>query len=386
MAPVPVAAGLTRETPAGPTHRRRRGHGSLIFNLAFAVVALVAYFISSSAAPTSGLPGDTLGSFAGYGVVATPVSVSAAWRVPRIEGSAARSASTWIGVQSSAGAFVQVGTLEDCSVDPWNSAPSTQYTAFWSDDDVRFHAQSLGAVTVRAGDLVQASLVQVPKGWRLTIRNARTGRATSLTVPYRTRGFDEAEWFQEDPTDERTNSPVPYPALSAVRFTDVRLNGHAPRLSLGDEGWMSARGQAWAPTPLREDAFTIERRTLSPEQLRWVSALAPLRVAANEFDNLESTWRAHPPTAATARDELRPLELAYATTQRTMTAMSWPLIGRTGLDRLFAAHGQDIDALRVVAAAEPRPTPRDLARLASARVTLFAVEQSVDSRIGLPPT
>lgn len=344
---------------------------------------LTAIFTTSAPPSSAGVPTGALGPFAGYIDFTTPLSVSASWRVPRIEGSAARYASTWIGVENTMGDFVQVGVLENCFVDPYTSIPSIVYTAFWSSDEEGFHPQILGTVPVTAGDVVDASLSAVAQGWRLTIRNSRTGEVASRTVNYPQRAFTQAEWLQEDPSDENF-SQVAYPALSAIHFSNVMVNGHAPHLSRTSEDWMSARGQAWAPTSLIGDGFTIEKRTLTAEQRRWVTTLRPLRVAFLRFFEYQSLWRAHPVTTAVAERELRPLILAYAATRRAVTATSWTPIGRAALDQYFAACERYITASSALAAGEPLPTPSDVATVAATLTAWRLASLMVPARIGLP--
>jgi len=221
----------------------------------------------TSPPPRLVIPASALGTFAGYEWIGPVHTVSAEWRVPKITLLNSSDSSTWIGVESPSGAFVQIGTTEDSSPqsDILNGGLAVDQ-GFWSDDTVEFHPQLLDDMSyldqhVRAGDLVTASITRVLGGWQLRLHDERSALSFDQKIPMTTAAFDEVEWLQEDPTNSDTNEPLPYPNLGPVVFTHLSVNGFPPVLGFDNAVWMSVPNRDFSVTGLRNDSFEVVPRT-----------------------------------------------------------------------------------------------------------------------------
>jgi peptidase A4-like protein len=335
--------------------------------------------MAGSTTPAGNIPANALGAFVGYRWLGVPISLSAEWRVPRILSSSDGHASTWIGLQSSSGAFIQIGTTEDS----YAGVPSV-YAGFWSDDQVHFHPKQTFSSMVRPGDLMSATISDSERGWRMQIIDTRDHSSFVKTIAIVKADFSEAEWFQEDPTDEQTDSPLPYPRLSQVRLTKVKLNGRVPTMRLSNQVWMSVPGQDFAPTPLQSDSYTVVPVQLNPIQAQWVTAKASYDVAAKKFDDDEALWRTHPPSSASAGMQLQPFLVALNAYCALLASGSWPTVPAPDITALITAYRQDGTALMALANAEPRPGASVITHLARTRSNLETAAQSVTGAMGLP--
>lgn len=356
---------------------------SILAFLVLTTLAPVGVGIGADAAdaqtPVGTVPANALGSFVGYRWSGVPISLSAEWRVPSILQSSAGDASTWIGLQSSSGAFIQIGTTEDSPM-----GFHSVYAGFWSDDQVHFHPQRTFSSTVRPGDLMSASISDSEHGWRMQITDTRDHSRFVKTIPIVKADFNEAEWFQEDPTDELTDSPLPYPRLSRVRLTNLKLNGRVPAMALSNQEWMSVAGQDFAPTPLRNGSYMVVPVQLDPVQTQWVTARASYEAAAKKFDDEEATWRAHPPSSASAGEQLQPFLVALNSYCESLASQSWPRVPQSDIAALVAAYRQDAAALAALAKAEPKPGSAVISQLDRTRADLQTAKQGVAAAIGLP--
>jgi hypothetical protein len=354
------------------------------------IVVLVAIGIGvgTDAAPTTlanSVPPSALGAFVGYRAFGTSHSISAEWRVPRILGSSEAHASTWIGLQNESGAFIQVGTTEDSFVGDREGIPhGVSYAGFWSGDKVEFRPQPTLPQPVRAGDLMSASISETKSGWRVQLVDTRNEMHFVRTMRLGTTDLTEAEWFQEDPTDEVTNSPLPYPHLSQIRWTNLELNGDAPNFSLDNQEWMSVPGMDYAPTTLKGDSYRVIPVHLDSLQVRWAIAKVPYSPVAKTFDDEEATWREHPPSSRLAKAELRPFVAALHAYDQTLAHRSWPPVPRSDIHELIVAYSQDGAALAALANAEPKPSTSIIARLDETRINLRVATQRVLNQMGLP--
>jgi hypothetical protein len=338
----------------------------------------------AAASTANTVPASALGPFVGYRWFGAPHSISAQWRVPRILQSSEAHASTWIGLQGESGAFIQIGTTEDVWTGQKDLPNGAYYSGFWSDDEVGFRPQPTFPAHVRPGDLMTASIAETTGGWRVQLVDARNHLSLDRTISMGTTDVSEAEWHQEDPTDGATESPVPYPRLSPIRMTDLKVNGHPPQGGLDNQLWMSVPGQDFAPTGLKGDSFDVVPVHLNPAQVQWLSAYAPYGVAASKFDLEEAFWRSHPPPSSVARRELHPFLAALGAREQTLSSHSWPSVPQSDIDGLIAASRQDGAALTALANAEPKPGAKVIARLDQSRSDLRLAGQRVTDRMGLP--
>jgi hypothetical protein len=201
--------------------------------------------------PRGGRPHPVFGAFAGYNWFGSVRSVGASWRVPRIErDSSPGRAGTWIGAEAPglgrSAPFIQVGTSQEL-----HAGDHAFYFAFWRDTVRHFHP----AVLFRAkpGDQISASLVNAGNRWAVSIRDITSGRLRTVrTLEEGRAAFNMAGWIDEDITSARTNRPIPYPRLSRIRFTAMRVDGRPPAGAALRSTWMSEHGTYLGPSALRD--------------------------------------------------------------------------------------------------------------------------------------
>jgi hypothetical protein len=196
-------------------------------------------------------------AFAGYVWQGRVKSVSGSWGVPRVLGSSPDVlAGTWIGAQASPveDPFIQVGTNEGRLPGKTRRAPV--YFAFWSDTAKHFHPVSL--FPVAPGDAVSAGLTLGPKGWIVTIVDTTSGERARVTTTQETDAvFHQADWTEEDVTDQKTGKVFRYPRLASITFRRVTVNSIPPSpFSLGIQS-MSEPTASITPSDFDHDSFTL---------------------------------------------------------------------------------------------------------------------------------
>lgn len=238
-----------------PARRRNRAVSVLVGIVSIAVaVSLViggANLGTTSVTPDPATP--QMGSFAGY-IGYMPVNqISASWRVPAIlNSSAGGGASTWIGVQGTGkGEFFQVGTTESYE------AGTTFYEAFWSDPAQGFHARIM--MPVSAGDEIRAQISEESGAWQASVDDVTEGHAQA--APTSSGVFTSislAEWIQEDPSLPHSQH-IPYPDITSVTLSQLRVNGSAPSASeLQPQIMVLPHGRRIEPGPLVDNGFTTK--------------------------------------------------------------------------------------------------------------------------------
>jgi hypothetical protein len=197
-------------------------------------------------------------AFAGYTWYGSVSSVQASWSVPRIPGSPAGGAGTWIGAQGPGtrlnGPFIQVGINETRY--PSSAGARDVYRAFWT--DTVHHFLPVNLFPVRPGDSLWASLTHRRRRWAVAIRDLTSGTGTQVTTQQEGRAsFDWAEWEQEDVG--LVGQPFDYPRLSTVGFQRLEVNGRPPALAGLYSSWMTKDRQRLAPSDLKNDSFSLRR-------------------------------------------------------------------------------------------------------------------------------
>lgn len=196
-------------------------------------------------------------------------SVSATWTIPTVAPKSLGRASTWIGAEAYAtpgdpGRFIQIGDLEE----RWNprrfvgsglsfKANPAYYRLFWSDTDRRFHP--VDVQPVQAGDVVHASMALVHGQWRLRFVDARSKLDISFSTREEAGPMDQADWLQEDPRRSTDYQLEPYPEISPISFTALRVNAKIPALPTMIQvihGPVRSKVQP-SPSFLRDDSFTV---------------------------------------------------------------------------------------------------------------------------------
>jgi Peptidase A4 family len=295
---------------------------------ALAVGGTVASSSAASAAVTEVIPGV---GFGGYRYWPADVSsVSATWQVPSISPkSPDGSASTWIGAQNDRGGypFIQVGTIEN------DVLGFHEYFAFWSDTAVDFHPQLMGHIG--AGDRAQVSMTRRGGVWLLALDNLTSGHVSTADVTYGSVApFTQAEWFQEDPTPSNiTAKDVSYPMLTDTRFTDVRVNGVAPKLKPANGQTLMATGGVFrVPTPFVGDAFRLVAPTGYGRQ--YLADAYPVDMAIDAYQVQLAGWRGLDRGQREA--STRALIKAYNVFQHALQRQAWPATSRPAFADLIS--------------------------------------------------
>jgi len=213
------------------------------------------------------------GRFAGYVWFGRVQEISGQWVVPRIEkDSHAGRAGSWIGAVDATGhsdtdRFIQVGTNEmrvagtALRIGDLRLVPDLYY-AFWSSTQDQFHPVYL--FPVNAGDQITASLALRGKRWRVSITDVTSQRSATFTTRQETgAAFNQAQWLQEDITDAKTGRPFPYPRLTPLRFSKVKVNRRIPTLAQVHDQQMSVGDGTETPTELNRGSFVVAGTTPS---------------------------------------------------------------------------------------------------------------------------
>jgi hypothetical protein len=253
-------------------------------NLAALLAVLIATLggcgSSAKRGTSSVRPGDAsfdFGHFAGYLWRGRLTALSASWLVPRVLGGNGV-AGTWIGAQAPDNrGFIQIGTNEERH----SGAGVPNYFAFWTNK--AHHYRAIGLFEVHAGDRISASLKLLRARWHLEIIDASSDIARSFEKSEEGKAsFNEAQWQQEDVTDEKTKKVFAYPQLSPIGFRKLAVDSRAPSYADVRSSWMSVGAVNLAPSPLHDDAFTIDPAKLSAAGRQY------LRIAKVEDDGTKA--------------------------------------------------------------------------------------------------
>jgi peptidase A4-like protein len=336
----------------------------------------VAARVAASRHP-SGPSGNPFGgpeyAFGGYSISVHTTEIGAEWRVPTIRPhSADGDASTWIAVQNFERDFIQIGTTEN------KVNGVALYGIFWSDVTVGFHPQQL--LYVSPGDLIRFTMVQTPRGWRLSFDDLTNNTPETINVPYAPGAyFDSAQWLQEDPTIGGPAHHEPYPSMSLTTFTHLTVNDVVPRLRADDgQALSTADGVYVIPTVPKGDEFSFTNATGATRQLlsdlyAYNVALYPLQ--ADIFDNRAPSGRV-----------LRKIVSSLATMQTKFESPKWPapLAGVIGPDGKKIT---DVENAYANFPESPGPiSPMSLNRLFVAQDRFNRVIDGLERTLGLQPT
>jgi hypothetical protein len=114
---------------------------------------------------------------------------------------------------------------------------------------------------VNPGDLITASLRLGGGRWTVHIYDVTSGEdARFRTTEDTGASFNQAEWFQEDVTDNATQQGFPYPNLTPVRFRDLTVNSAQPTFSSLLASAMTVGSETLNPSPVRHNSFTVGER------------------------------------------------------------------------------------------------------------------------------
>jgi hypothetical protein len=257
--------------------------------------------------------------------------------VPHIESSAlSGAASTWIGAEAPGSTekapFIQVGTQEQ------RKAP--RYAAFWSDTRYGFHPRAL--FDVAPGDTIAASLEISGGYWDVSIVDLTSGANKSFVTRDEARAaFEDAQWLQEDETDLRTNSPLPYPQLTPTRFVSFAVNGSAPQSDSLSPRWMwLPRDQSFGPKRTG-DSFTVRRIRLSGDAEQLLLLAISYDAAVGAFQSELIRWNASTPLRRT-RTEVKRVVRATRVFISRLQAVHWPPRAKSLAWKLIDALSQQV--------------------------------------------
>jgi hypothetical protein len=328
-------------------------------------------------------PDPNSGTFAGYNLLGRHVrAIAATWTVPAVQPrSGAGKAGTWVGVQGHGiknYPFLQVGTNEEhLALHPAQNI----YYAFWS--DTRRHFRPALLFAVRAGDRVLAEL-QLRRGrWHVLLKDLSLRTAARFSTLDEGRAvFEEAEWVQEDILNGKVKRAYPYPALAAVTFSRLTVDGSRPPAGHMLSTWMVENGRNLGPGPVHNDEFTLLVKRPSPAGRRYLAVVDPEDAAGKLFDTQLIHW-----SARTSAAKVAAASTAMARTLHHATAAlahgPWPRTDRLLIARLI----RSTDAMRSVLR-RPPTGPEAIAHfkraIALQDVAVARDSQRLRRRLGLP--
>ena len=317
----------------------RRALGGLVAVTLSATVVFGGGGATASVAVASYHPETGFGGYNWFGLV---VQISAHWHVPVISpASASGHASTWVGTQDATGnpPFIQLGTTED------KFSGQIAYNAFWSDAAVGYHPHLF--LPLNGGDAVAANMQRVPDGWTLVLSDLTTRHSKRLTIHYGDGGtFDQAEWLQEDPTADSTTvaADLPYPDMSGVAFSDLKVNGKPPTLHRDDGATLLATGGIFlVPSVERNDAFSLDPPTGAAKA--YLVAASALDAELSVFQVATLHWSSQSKTERKVIAST--LSAAYKANAFDLAFYRWPANARKDARSLFDADQQVQRAIKV---------------------------------------
>jgi hypothetical protein len=317
--------------------------------------------------------------FGGYKLDQAVREIGATWRVPEISSkSPGGHASTWIGVQSSDGDFIQLGVTEDQTL---NETPV--YQAFWSDTSMRFEPQFLGSLSRR--EFIVASLAQTKRGWTLKLVYPSNHTSISKTIRYGAKTtFSTGEWLQENPPsslDEPTDSP--YPIMSVPHFTKLKMNNEAPDLSVEDaQVLIPSNRPSEVPTRTVNDSFTF----VEPEgaELEYLDDARLLDDASSSFNYEISKWSdlSHNARLAAIRTYIN----ALVRNDKEFDSGSWPEPSQTPINDLVANFRVQVSDLKAWLTTNLSDNNVEFERFIHRADLETKFADSARASLGLPPT
>lgn len=191
--------------------------------------------------------------------------------------------------------FIQVGTFEGRVTSQFGQQRDVYY-AFWTDTVRDFRPIAL--FVVRPGDEISAKLTLADGRWSISVVDGTSGWHRELSTSDDTHAvFTAAEWLQEHPQYHPFSSAErdSYPQLSTVGMRSLRVNSSEPLYANVVSTWMSADGEYFAPSQLRNGSFVIRRAGLSPAGKRYLMIAEAENAAAQTFGAQLSVWRVATP-------------------------------------------------------------------------------------------
>jgi hypothetical protein len=223
---------------------------------------------------------------------------------------------------------------------PRDCAAQNVYFAWWS--DTAAHFRPIPLFWVSAGDRVAVSLSAGHGRWTVSISDGRTRTGTRFSTTQETHAhFNLAEWLQEDPTDRRTDRQLPYPELSTVTFSRLRVNsGVALQTDLLSR-WMSENGQILGPSPRVEDSFVLVLQEPTAAGSQYQAVADQVNVALTKFSTESQRWTAKSAPASIA-GQRSTLASALQTFIASLVTDRWPSAAHTTINTLVATNRSEL--------------------------------------------
>lgn len=188
----------------------------------------------------TGLIETTSGNWAGYAIetnlgnpsTGVVTAASASWAVPAVNPSATNAYSSfWVGIDGYTGPGH--GTLEQIGTISISTPNQAIYYAWY--EFVPNSAVTITTITLRAGDVVSASVTYSAGSFTLSITQQRTGTHFSITQPWAGATETSAEWIAEAPTGP--NGQLPLANFGTVTFTNAQATISGTTGSINAANW-----------------------------------------------------------------------------------------------------------------------------------------------------
>jgi hypothetical protein len=321
---------------------------------AVAGAVVLALCLAGCGSTSTRAPDVQFGPFAGYLWGGDVRQVGAVVAVPTIDDLTRPGfAGTWIGAEGSSdprtqrAAFFQVGVNEVGGAE-FTLSGDSHYYAFWSSTALGFHPRRL--FEVQPGDPVQLSIRVAHNRLVLYARDRHTGVHRTVHVALDAADvFNVAVWHQEDVTDGRTGTPFPYPALSRVRFSALRVDGRKPRVDELTLSWMSTASAIYGPAPSGSDGFSVGQIHPSHAALEYERLAVPQDLASYLFDAQLLSWSSST-SSSKIRAGCRRYAHVLAVNISQLQRYRWPASARDDIERLIRSSREQIALLRRLAA------------------------------------
>jgi hypothetical protein len=199
----------------------------------------------------------------------------------------------------------------------------------------------------RVGDRISVGLTHSKDHWIVSIVDGAAHRRIVTAQEGRAK-FQQAEWSQEHPA----LGPyiVPYPKVTGLRISDLRVDGVAPAQRDLNPLWMLVGKEVFEPSPLDRDGFTLltGKATVSAATVGTLRRLEPANDATSKPQVQLAEATARTPRARLAGWASQ-LSKGLITAERIVRHQQWPRNAQTSVDALLAALQSQLSLTREAA-------------------------------------
>lgn len=290
-------------------------------------------------------PGRTIkkslfGPFAGFVWSGHVRQVGGVVVVPRIlSRSPLGAAGTWIGARGAVDLRTDSGPFFQIGVGEWRGTPhggrvKTLYFAFWSSSALGFYPRVL--FRVHPGDSVHLAMTLRHGYWRMVATDPAARRRRMVMAATGNAGFEQADWFQENPATNDAGAQAPYPELDVTRFARVEVNSSVPSARSMMPLWMSTGIGTFGPNRFLDGMFVVRAVHPSATDIRYQEIVFDLNYAAAVYDHELMSW-----TGPARRSEIKTASKRFARAlqlnARRFRDSRWPGTADRLVSRLVAA-------------------------------------------------